>query len=356
MSFFDDEPDATQTPAAPPRRRRNRSHLRIQRLVIFFVVLFVVVFAAALLFRACQQSAKESAYRSYFTGVQQAISDSKTVGTGLQGLMSDPTKYSRQQLKAKLQSLSDKQKEIYDRVLRLKVPKKLKSLNPIVAQGMYVRWRGAQLVQEGLLAAMGGKKPAATAAKLAALAGYFSGPDVYYTELYQKQAQDAMSKDGVNGVAVPVSNFFVTHPFLNETQILSALQKVQGSAKLQGIHGVGLISTVVGDKTLSTTKETQVKATAGMTFTVTLQNQGDVAESNIPVKLVYTPPSGSPTTLTATVPSLASNAKTSVQLQGINIPSDAISKPQTVKVTVGPVSGETLTSNNSATYTIIPVL
>jgi len=137
VSFFDDEPAATETAAARPRRTRNRSRLRIQRLVVFFVVLFVVVFAAALLFRSCQQSAKESAYRSYFTGVQQAINDSKTVGTGLQSLMSDPTKYSRPQLKAKLQALSDKQKEIYDRVLRLKVPKRLKSLNPIVAQGPF---------------------------------------------------------------------------------------------------------------------------------------------------------------------------------------------------------------------------
>ena len=356
MSFFDDEPTAPATTPPRPRRERNRSHLRIQRLVLFLVILFVVVLVLALLVKSCQDTAKESAYRTYFTAIATAIDDSTTVGKGISQLLQNP---SPTDLKAKLDALVAKQAEIAARVERLTPPSKLKSLQPIVAMGMRVRLRGVEQARDGLLAGISGKKTAAIASSLADLSGYFTGPDVYYQELYRTQAQKVVADDGVSGkVQVPPSDYFITHPFPSAATIAAALGHISNTGTPTGVHGVGLIGVTVnpGNVKLSATGNTQFTASATLKLAVTVQNQGGATESNVPIKIVYTPPGGQPQTLTASIPTIASKAKVTVDVPGISIPSTAMAKSQTISVKVGPVPGETYTSNNQATYTVTPVL
>ena len=71
-----------------------------------------------------------------------------------------------------------------------------------------MRLAGVKQVQTGLLAALSGKNLHATARKLAELSGYFTGPDVYYKQLYYTEAQNIMKNDGVSNVAVPTASFF----------------------------------------------------------------------------------------------------------------------------------------------------
>ena len=145
MSFFDDDPEVTQAtaPAATPRPRRprrNRTRLRIQRLIIALIALFVVVFVLALVIRSCQQSAKESTYRTYFTQVQQVLSDSANkVGKPIAALLADPTRYGRAQLITQLNSLVAAQSEITTRTERIAPPGKLKDLHEVLVQGEQVR-------------------------------------------------------------------------------------------------------------------------------------------------------------------------------------------------------------------------
>ena len=211
MSFFDDDAEVTQVTAPTPRsrRKRNRSRLRIQRLVIALVALFVLVFVLALVIRSCQQNAKESTYRSYFTQVQQVESDATNkVGKPIAALLADPTKFGRTQLEDQLSTLVATQNEITTRTARINAPGKLKSLHQILVQGQQVRLAGVQQVRAGLLAALTGKGLHATARKLAALSGYFTGPDVYYNQLYRTQAQKIVTNDGVTNVAVPEVGYF----------------------------------------------------------------------------------------------------------------------------------------------------
>src|SRR5664280_3649036 len=114
VSFFDDDAETTQVkaPTPRPRRKRSRSRLRIQRLIIALLALFILVFVLALVIRSCQQNAKESTYRSYFTQVQQVETDATTkVGKPIAALLADPTKFGRTQLEAELTKLVATQTE-----------------------------------------------------------------------------------------------------------------------------------------------------------------------------------------------------------------------------------------------------
>ena len=368
MSFFDDDPEVTQatapTASAPrPRRpKRNRTRLRIQRLVIALVALFVVVFVLALVIRSCQQSARESTYRSYFTQVQQVLSDSTNkVGKPIAALLADPTKYGRAQLQTKLNDLVATQNEITTRTERISAPGKLKDLHSILVQGQQVRLAGVQQVRAGLLAALSGKHLKTTARKLAALSGYFTGPDVYYNQLYRTQAQKIMSSDGVNNVAVPPAGYFTTGNIFSPSALSAALASVSSSTKLTGLHGVGLTGVAIRSNgktvTLSSSGSNNFTASVGIVVMVTVQNQGGATENNVPVKITWTGPSNStPQTYSATIPSIAPGAKQTADVTGLNIPSTAITKSSQLKVQAGPVPGEKVLRNNVATFVIIPVL
>ena len=366
MSFFDDDPEVTQVTAPSPRPRRpkrNRSRLRIQRLIIALIALFVLVFVLALVVRSCQQNAKEATYRSYFTQVQGILTrSSKDVGKPIAALLADPTSYSRAQLQAELNTLVSAQSGIAKDTGNISVPGKLKTLHQILVQGEQVRLAGVKQVQTGLLAALSGKNLHATARKLAELSGYFTGPDVYYKQLYYTQAQKIMSKDGVNNVAVPPPpSFFATKNVFSPSALTTALATVSSSTKLTGVHGVGLAGVAIKSdgKTvaLSSSGANNFKASVGLLVVVTVSNQGATAEANVPVKVIYTGPGGSSTqTLNATIPSIAVHASATVDVPGLSIASTAITKSSTLKVVAGPVPGEKNLTNNSATFTIVPLL
>ena len=364
MSFFDDDAEVTQvsTPAPRPRRRRNRARLRIQRLVIALVALFVIVFVLALVVRSCQQNAKESSYRTYFTEVQQVQSDSATkVGKPIATLLSDPTRYGRAGLVSELQSLVKEQSSLLKQTQNISPPGKLKALHQILIQGQQVRLDGVVQVEAGLKAALNGKNKAATASKLAALSGYFTGPDVYYNDLFYRQAQKIMAGDGVSNVAVPTVSFFSHSNVFTASALRAALATISSSTKLTGLHGVGLggvaILSLGKTTTLTAGASNRFVASIGLKVLVTVENQGGSPESNVTVKVTWTGPgNAAPQTITTTIPNIPVHGKRQATVTGLNIPSTAITKSSTLKVVAGPVPGEKHLSNNTATFTIVPVL
>ena len=78
----------------------------------------------------------------------------------------------------------------------------------VFAEGMKVRADGFKLFETTMLGILGKKK--VNPAKLAALAGYFSGPDAYYTSRVYIPARNTLSEQGVTDVLVPTSTFYLT--------------------------------------------------------------------------------------------------------------------------------------------------
>ena len=357
MDFFDDDAPVQTPPAdvstARQRRRPDRRRTRIQRILILAAILFVVVFALAWWARSCQHNRKVASYSTYFDNVATAISDSNDLGKQLNVVITKPTSLQRSQLVAKLNDLTAKQKEIAVRAARLQPPSTLSAEQAVFADGMKVRAEGFQLFQTTLLGALSSKKVGA--AKLAATGGYFTGPDAYYMSQVYMQARDTLSKQGVTGVEVPPSTYYLTSGMFDTTGLTSMLSSIGSSAKLSGIHGVGLASVTVqpGSLALSQGHTANVPATTDLSFDVKVQNQGNVAEKNVPVTANLKLPNGSVLTQASTISSIAPNQYQTVSITGFAIPADALSKISTLTVKAGPVQGERVLSNNSGHYKIL---
>jgi hypothetical protein len=357
VDFFDD--DATSQaprrdqPASPARRRSNPRRTRLQRILILAAILFVVVFAMAWWARSCQQNRKVASYRTYFEGVSAAISDSAALGKQLDSIVASPTKFSRKELTAKLAELSAKQNEIAVRADRLEPPDTLTTEQAVFAEGMKVRADGFKLFETTMLGILGKKK--VNPAKLAALAGYFSGPDAYYTSRVYIPARNTLSEQGVTDVLVPTSTFFLTTKTFDRATLEQMLNSVGSSTKLAGIHGVALLSVIAqpGDITLTKAATTDIPATADLSFDVAVQNQGDVTEENVAVKAVLKLPGGGVLTQATTIATITSGQTQTVTIKGFVIPAEALSKVSTLNVMAGPVPGERVKTNNVGQFKIL---
>jgi len=355
VNFFEED-DSRLPPPPPPRRKRNKKLLRVQRLAILLVALFVVAFLLALWVRSCQHNRKVGGYREYFAAVQTAVNDSNVVGTDLARIIGDPSRFTRAELSAKLDDMVKKQDEVASRVKLNEPPSRLSSENNVFVLGMAVRAQGMRLMRDAIVAKLGGKGTTVTPARLAALSGYFTGPDAYYMQLLYTQAQKAMAQDGVSSVTVPKSQYYLTSGMFDRASLKAMLSRISKSANLHGVHGVGLVSAVAqpGDKRLVAGKQNQVTADAKLAFVVAVQNQGTVTETNVPVVLTFDPPGDAQTQkLTQTIATIKPNQTATVQFTGLTIDTVAIGRVSKITVKAGPVPQEQVLSNNTRAFSII---
>jgi hypothetical protein len=360
VDFFDDDApsqgssrESTATERRPQRRRPNRSRTRIQRIVVFAAIFFIVVFALALWARSCQHNRKVASYRTYFQGVGTAIADSNTLGKQLNRLVNRPTKYSHRQLVEQLQSLSAKQSEIAARAARLQAPGTLAAEQAVFAESMKVRAQGYELFRAAMLPTLNNK--AVSWSTLAALAGYFSGPDAYYMSQVYTQARNVLKDQGISDVTVPTASYYLDAHTFDRTKLEPMLSSIHQSAKLSGIHCVGLVSVTArpAGVTLTKGKTASIAASTDLSFDVKVQNQGNVTENNVGVTCTFKLPDGSKVPASGTISSIAAGQTGTANVKGFTIPATALSKVSTLKVTAGPVPGERTTSNNSGTYKIL---
>ncbi len=357
MDIFGDDaadraPARDRTPRRPARRRPSRQNVRFQRVAAFAAILFVVVFSLAWWARSCQHSRKVDSYRTYFSGVSAAINDSAALGKQLDRIVANPTKLNRKELAAKLGELKAGQAEIAVRAGRLAAPEPLSGEQACFVEGMRVRAEGFRLFESTMLPILSNKK--VSAQRLAALAGYFSGPDAYYTSRIYVQARNTMTDDGVSDVTVPTSTYFLTAKTFDRGRLAAMLTSMSSSTKLTGVHGVGLMSVKAqpGGTLLSASRTIDVPASADLSFVTRVQNQGDSPEENVAVTAVLTFADRSTNKQKATIGSIAAGKTGEVTLQGFVVPAEALGTVATLKVTAGPVPGEKVTSNNTATYKI----
>ena len=97
-------------------------------------------------------------------------------------------------------------------------------------------------------------------------------------------------------------------------------------------------------------------ASPDLSFVVQVQNQGSVTEKNVPVTATLVLPGGGDANTIvqeASIASIASNKTQDVTITGFTIPTDALSKEVTLKVVAGPVKGERVETNNTATYKLL---
>jgi hypothetical protein len=360
VDFFDDA-DAqaspsptTSPPPPPPRRRTDRTRQRWQRIAVGLVLLVLLVFGLTWLIRSCQHNRKISSYRDYIAAVDGAVTDSTKLGKQLNGIVSDPTRLKRDDLIAKVDELAGKHAEIDERTSRFSPPGPLTEQHEALTASMSMRTRGFELFRDGMVAVLE-KRQDVDAASLARLEGYFAGPDAYYATLFYGPCRSIMRDEQVTDVSVPTSEWFLKTTAFERVRLESMIDQLRRSARMTGVRGVALakVSVEPAGTKLEDGATTDVPASAQFAFRVSVQNQGNVIERDVSVKLTLKVPGAEPVEQTVTIGVIKPGETQSVDVSGFSIPAEALSKTSTLQVQAGPVPDEKVLENNAGTFKIL---
>jgi hypothetical protein len=126
-----------------------------------------------------------------------------------------------------------------------------------------------------------------------------------------------------------------------------------GGGPVTGLHGDGITGVHVSPQGLELSSSTAatIHVSADLTFVVAVQNSGDFAEANVPVRLKID--SGSThITRTERITAIQPKETQHVSFTNFDLPPEAFANKVTITVTVSKVPGEQNLDNNTVTYSV----
>jgi hypothetical protein len=354
VSYLDeDELDpALGGPASrrPPSERQRQVFIRR---VIALGVGVLILILLLLGVRGCLNARKERGFENYVSDLSGIVTQSNQLSQTFFGRLEDPPKgLSELQLEAEITTDRGTAESLLQRAEGLDVPDELSEAQSELVQAFELRRDGLAGIAEDIPTALGNEGRNDAIDRISTDMEAFLASDVLY-ERARAEIQGVLADEGI-GEKVEASQFLPdpVERWLDSAEVtltLNTFAAETGNVP-DGVHGVELLSTTVGDTTLVADSENSVGlGNDPPELTVEVQNGGDTEERDVTVSYSF---SGGSSQLEGevTIPNIDAQgvAETTIPLEAV--PDTDV--PLTLVVEVLPVLGETLIDNNAATYTV----
>jgi hypothetical protein len=181
----------------------------------------------------------------------------------------------------------------------------------------------------------------------------FLTSDTIYSQRVVPFIHEALHAAGINELPTPVSRFLPNTGWLDPETLVSRITGQQSSSSggvAPGTHGSALVGVSVGTNTLAPEPTiNHITGGGNPTFTVTVENTGSNAESNVKVDVTVTA-AGKQYKASHVINQTQPESKVNVEIPLTGLPLGVASK---VEAYVEPVPGEENTENNKGTYLAI---
>jgi len=365
FDFFE-EPATTE--AAGPERgsRRPRRSRRppgppsgltpLLRLIGLISLAILVVVLLVFWVSSCRGEAKKDTYADYMGDVDRIANESERIGAQLNTALTRAD-LRQAELTRTLEGLANRQVQLTDDAESLDRPGPLRNEQLELVEAMQFRVSGLQ----GIANAFSSQTRNSTQAGdlLATQARRLTASDVVWDDLFKDPARQELSRQDIQGVSVPDSNFVQNVSLLTPTALENVWSRVRGggggggggATAGPGLHGHNLVSVkVAGGATLSADELNEIVATTDLSFEVLFENSGDSTETGVQVTLTIQK-SPEPIVRRQTVGVTEPKQEKTVVFRNIgNVP---FVRRTTLSVEIKPVPGETKVDNNSAEYPVI---
>jgi hypothetical protein len=368
LSFFDEDDEPRRTTPRPRRARTaggdggggvattDSQTLMIRRIVAVALGLLVLILLIIAV-KSCRDSAHENALRDYNQQISSIGSDSaKQVGAPFFQLLTEGG--APQDLQTNISSYRVQAEQQYDQAAKLDVPDDMKGAQQSALMALEWRRDGLEKIASQITTALGDQGETADAA-IKSIAGQmqvFLASDVAWQTRVVPFIKDSLDKGGVAGQRIGSSQFLPDLSWLQPQTIATVLDQQlssgggsgSGQPTGPGLHGTGIDSTTYGDTTLQPGTTNRLTFQPNQPFVVKFTNQGENDEFDIKVTVRISSESGSPITLSKTVPKLVPQESATVELPLDRTP--PLDTAVTIRSTVAKVPGEKKTDNNSSEY------
>jgi hypothetical protein len=360
LSFFDEDDE----PRKPPRPRRGRppggvatadSQTLLVRRAVAGGLAIVVIVLLLFVVRACRDSAKESALKSYNSDVTTLSRESTDLGTQFFGLLNEGNGQP-QDLTSAISSFQVQADQQHRQAESLSVPDQMVGAQQNLLIALEMRRNALKYVAERISSALGDSGTVADKAinDIAGQMQVFLASDVLYVTRVVPFINAALTKEEIGGQRVTASRWLTNQTWLAPTTIAAKLDQqltsgnaTSGEPTGPGLHGTGILSTAYGDTTLQPTAPNRLTYQPGQEFVVRVQNQGENDEFEIKVTIRIK--AGTQTTsLTTTIDKIVPQATAEARLPLDKTP--PLGSAATISVQVAAVPGEKKTDNNKSEY------
>jgi len=352
LAFLDEE-ELSPPPGGtgpPSRRGDDRQRQILVRRAIGIGVIVVVLILVVLGIKGCLNARKTRSFENYASDLQAITVQTNQLSGEFFGTLSDPGTASPIDFEAEIATDRGTAENLTSRVNSLDTPGELSDAQNELELAYSLRAQALTGISSQVSTALGNPGPERTQAitSITDYMRYFLASDVLYKRA-QDQIDSQLSDEGI-GEKAPAS-VFMTDPnrWLDPLQVATALSAVSSKNVSAGSHGVAIVQTVVkpGNTILSPDTPTTISGSGAPEIDVDISNQGSANEKGVGVSYTLT---GGPQTIdgTATVGTIAPGG---VQTAALPVrPQPERNVELTLEVTVLPVAGETITTNNRSTY------
>lgn len=337
-----------------PRQRRvlPRPLLRLLIILAAVIVVIVVIIVAA---TSARQNGEAADYQRYMTSVADLLKQSDTIGGELTTLLTDPGDTSRKDIQTSLDQFVAKSATLEAEATQLKVPTDLldQNVHQFFILTMTFRHTGLADLEPSLMNALEVQDTDVAAEQISRALYYLTNSDFLYKEVFVPKATDIVKQKNLTGVTVPSSQFLSDPDLASVSQAQQIIAQLKSTGNLQAVHGVA-VSKVVAQPDAQEIKNGQtynLTASDKLAFLVTVENQGNMSEKDVPVAITLGTQGGTPQTVTVTIPELKPAAKMTATVSGLN--PTQYGEVASLTVEVGPVPGEKFIGNNTVKASVI---
>jgi hypothetical protein len=341
---------------AKRHERRGFSDPRL-RYVLLLVGIVVIVLVGGLLIRNWLRSSEVNGYKTYIGKVTDIVNQSDQVGKELTTLLTKPGTATRKDVQTKLDGYIQTANQLSQQAKDLAAPGPLKEAHQWFVATLQLRSKGLANLEPSLMNALEVQDLEVSSDQVTRAMQLLLLSDVAYQEFFQDQARQVLVDKKIAGVEVPTTSFLTDTTLASKATVQALLTTLKSSSSLQAIHGVALVSVVVmpGKTSIKAGGTYNLHSSDKLTFTVTVENQGNMTETDVLVSLrLWTASKTQPQIKTEKIPEIKPNQKQSITISGVT--PTPYGEKASIRVETGPVPNEQNKSNNSLEAYVIFII
>lgn len=339
------------------RRRRQKKLLPtpIFGLIVALVAIIVVVVVVVL--AVTSTGGDDTAdYQRYFASVSSIVKKSDAIGADLTTLLSTPEDTNRKEIQTQLDAFVSEAVDLERRAKALEAPETLieADVHQFFVLVMTFRREGLESLEPSLMNALEVEDTEVAAEQISESLQYLTNSDFLYANVYVKGATDVLKERGIEGVTVPSSKFLEDPNLACKASAQEIIAQLKSSGSLQAVHGVAVAKVMAqpDSQQIKNGQTYNLTSSDELAFLVTVENQGNMAEKDVPVEVTLgIEGGGEPQTVTVTIPEIKGGEEVTVEVTGLN-PTD-YGEQAALTVQAGPVPDEKVMTNNVLEATVI---
>ncbi|HLA81406.1 MAG TPA: CARDB domain-containing protein, partial [Thermoleophilia bacterium] len=267
-----------------------------------------------------------------------------------------PEAYTRKDIQTRLDQYISSSEELETQAKTMDAPSELidQDVHQFLILVMTFRHKGLVDLKPSLMNALEVQDTEVSAEQITRALSYLTNSDFLYREVFIPRATEILKARNLTGVNIPSTEFLADADLASKSRVQEILADLKSTGNLQAVHGVALAKVIASpdDKEIVAGSTYNLTSSDRLAFLVTVENQGNMSEKDVPVKVtLISPDSATPQEKSLSIKELKPKEEITVTVEGLN--PTTYGEVATLKVEVGPVVDEKFRDNNSIEASVI---